>query len=170
MRRGLRRLAQAVLALVWASGAAWLVLHHWAQREGAFGPEPSQAEPWALRVHGVAATATVALLGLLYGVHVAPGWRARRRRWSGGALFASGVALALSGDLLYYLADEDSRAAVALAHWVVGLAALPLFVAHRWRRGHTSPVSYSRRRHAELVSGSTAPHEPPPLGQPHRGS
>ena len=170
MTRALRRLAQTVLGLVWASGAAWLVLHHWGQHAGAFGPEPSAGEPWALRVHGVAASATVALLGLLYGLHVRPGWRARRRRRSGGALFATGVALALSGDLLYYLAEEDARAAVALAHWAVGLAALPLFVAHRWRRGRTSSVSYPRRRHPELVSGSTAPHEPPPLGQPHCGS
>ncbi len=166
MTRGLRRLAQTVLLSVWASGAAWLVLHHWGQRAGDFGPEPSPAEPWALRVHGVAASATVALLGLLYGLHVRPGWRARRRRWSGGALFGTGVALALSGDLLYYLADEDARAAVALAHWTVGLAALPLFLAHRWRRGRT----VSRQRHPELVSGSTEPKEPPPLSQPRRGS
>jgi hypothetical protein len=164
--RGLRRLTQTVLLIVWGSGAAWLVLHHWCQRTSEFGPEPSAAEPWALRVHGVAATATVALLGLLYGLHVRPGWRARRRRGSGGALFATGVALALSGDLLYYLANEDVRAAVAAAHWSVGLAALPLFVTHRGRRGHAN----NGRRHPELVSGSTEPQEPPPLCQPHRGS
>ncbi|MGK6324866.1 hypothetical protein ACMGDM_17520 [Sphingomonas sp. DT-51] len=132
-----RRWTQAVLAAVWASGAAWWLLHHFFQRNGAFGPEPSAAEPWALRLHGLAAMATVALLGWLGGVHVAPGWRARRRRRSGGALFGAGVLLSLSGYLLYYVADEDARAAVALAHWVVGLAALPLFLAHRWWRGST---------------------------------
>jgi hypothetical protein len=143
--RGLRRVVLAVLATVWTSGAAWLLLHHCGQRAGDFGPEPSPAEPWALRLHGVAATATVALLGLLYGLHVAPGWRARRRRWSGGAVFAAGVALALSGDLLYYLADEDARAAMALAHWAVGLATLPLFLAHRWRRIASRAGARARR-------------------------
>ncbi len=128
---GRRRLVDATAALLWASGAAWLVAHYFLIRQGPYGPQTSPAEPWALRLHGLVAMIALALLGLLWGVHVVRGWRARRARWSGGALLAVAAVLGVTGYLLYYLGDETLRQGVSWLHWGLGLAALVVFVAHR---------------------------------------
>jgi hypothetical protein len=127
-----RRAIYVVMAALWASGALWLVFHYFLQGQGEFGPEPSPLEPWWLKLHGAAAFAALWLFGLLWGVHVVNGWKARRRRWSGGALFGSALALIASGYLLYYAGGETLRAATSITHWALGLAAPALFLIHRY--------------------------------------
>ena len=140
-----RRWVCLVAALLWASGAGWLVAHHWLVRPGDYGPVPSPVEPWALRLHGGCGYAAVALLGLLWGVHIGPRWRMRRARLSGALLVSVTLVLTGSGWLLYYVADDDWRAGIAQLHWLLGLAGLPVFLAHRLtargraRRGRAAP-------------------------------
>ncbi|USI74808.1 hypothetical protein [Sphingomonas morindae] len=131
LRPGRRHMLQAVLLMLWTSGLLWLVAHHWLVRPGDYGPQPSPLEPWCLRAHGLAALGTTGFIGLLWAVHIEPGWALRRRRWSGGLVFASALLLIASGYLLYYVGDEATRATLSLAHWSLGLAALPLFLLHR---------------------------------------
>ena len=122
----------AVSVSTWITGSVWLVFHNFVHVRGEFGPTPSPVEPWWLKLHGAAAFATLWIFGLLWGVHVLNGWTARRRRWSGGALFGVAVFLIGSGYLLYYAGDEGLRGLVSAAHWVVGLAAPMAFIWHRY--------------------------------------
>lgn len=124
----------AVAALLWASGAIWLVAHYYLVAPGDFGPVTSPAEPWALTIHGGAAMAALWFAGLLWGVHVVSGWRGRRGRWSGGLLVGLLGLLAVTGYLLYYVSNDDLRGWTSIVHWVVGLAALPAFLWHRFAR------------------------------------
>jgi hypothetical protein len=124
----------AITLGLWASGAAWLVLHYFLRAKGEFGPEINPAEPWALKAHGAFAFATLWLLGLLWGVHVLNGWHADRRRWSGGILLGVMLVLGLTGYLLYYAGDDALRSVISLAHWIIGLGAPAIFLLHRFVR------------------------------------
>lgn len=119
---------------IWGSGMLWLALNYAAPVRGPFGPEPNPFEPWALRVHGLFAFATMALLGLLWAVHIVNGWTSGRRRWSGATLVGLAGFLTLTGYLLYYAGGEQTRALVSVAHWSVGAAAAGIFLWHRPRR------------------------------------
>ena len=131
----LRRLSVYAVALgLWISGGVWLIAHYYLVHQGEYGPETNPIEPWSLDVHGAFAMMAIWTLGLLWGVHVLAGWRARRGRWSGSVLIAAMALLMLTGYLLYYVADEDLRGWPSLIHWVLGLAGLPLFLWHRFAR------------------------------------
>jgi hypothetical protein len=117
-------------AAIWTTGAAWLGLHYFARVEGPFGPEPHPAEAWVLRAHGAFAFASLWVLGLLWAVHVTPGWARGKRRLTGGLMFAAAALLALTGYLLYYLGDETLRADASLLHWAIGAATLVAFLVH----------------------------------------
>ena len=128
-----------VLALVWLSGAAWLVVRYGLRASSEFGELPHPLEPWWMRLHGAAAMAALWLGGLLWAVHVLPAWRANRRI-SGIVLGVALLVLAASGYLLYYVGDEAARHAIAIAHWVLGLVLpLPLLV-HALRRRSRRPA------------------------------
>lgn len=133
------RVIYAVGLGVWLTGAAWLVLHYFLQRATPFGTAPHPLEAWMLALHGGFAFLTLWCFGLVWGVHVGARWPGGRRRWSGGALVGLLGWFALSGYLLYYLGDEDWRAATSLAHWVVGLGAPASLLVHRWARGRQTP-------------------------------
>jgi hypothetical protein len=126
-----RSAVHVVGAGLWLSGAAWLLFHFFVRGNGEFGATTHPLEPWALKLHGAFAFATLFVCGLLWGIHIVNGWSTRLRRGTGGALLGVLAWLALSGYLLYYLGDEQLRAATSLLHWTIGLA-LPLaFLAHR---------------------------------------
>lgn len=120
--------------LLWMTGTAWLLLHHFFQIEGEFGPEANPAEPWLLRLHGAAMLAALLGAGSLLVVHVWRGWTYRSQRVLGSVLTAIIGALMVSGYLLYYVTDDSMRGAVSLAHWIIGILILPLFVLH-YRQG-----------------------------------
>jgi hypothetical protein len=131
--------------LLWASGAAWLALHYFAQVEGPFGPQSNPLEPWMLRCHGAAMLVMLVGAGSLLVVHVWHGWKHRRQRWIGLALLGVLTLLTITGYLLYYPPGDDAHATVSAIHWVIGLGALPLFLWHylkgrraRRRRGHAA--------------------------------
>lgn len=132
--RRVRVLIYVCGAGIWLSGGWWLILHFFGSTQGEFGPESNPLQPWALRVHGAFAFASIWLLGLLWGSHVSIAWPRPRRRVSGTALIALIIWLTLSGYLLYYVGDDFSRSALSIAHWGTGLA-LPVFYAlHRLSR------------------------------------
>jgi hypothetical protein len=119
---------------VWLSGAVWLLAHYFMEREGTFGPSPHPLEFWSIAAHGAFALATLWMLGLLWAIHIPAGWRSLRRRWTGSLMFGVAAVLILTGYLLYYLGDADARPALAVLHWVVGLACPALFLMHRFAR------------------------------------
>jgi len=116
--------------LLFATGIAWLAAHYLLVSQGPFGEQqPSAVEPWALRLHGVVAYGFVFIFGSMSVAHIALGWRLRRHLVSGIAMTALCAVLAGSAVLLYY-APEDWHGVVSAVHWCVGLALLPVLLAH----------------------------------------
>lgn len=119
-------------ALCAASGTVWLLLHHFAQREGDFGPEPHVLEHPALVLHGLSGLAMLWTLGLLWLPHVRRGWAKPAHRLVGGTMAVLMLALGVTAGGLYYLGNDALREATAIGHWIAGLAAaawLPLHIA-----------------------------------------
>jgi len=131
-------LVYAILGVLWASGIGWLVFHYFLRQAGEFGELPHPFEAWWLRLHGAAGFATLWLLGLLWVVHLVPGWKVRRRP-SGVVLGSLFGVLVVSGYCLYYAGGDESRAVIALVHWLVG-AALPVFLLPHVLRGRHRPA------------------------------
>ena len=117
-------------ALLFGSGALWLVCHYFLQGEGEFGPAPSPLEPWALRLHGAAAMLALVVVGSLLPVHVRRAWHQRHNLRLGIALLAVMLLLTVSGYALYYFGGEEARPIISLLHWAVGLGAPPLLLWH----------------------------------------
>lgn len=116
------------------SGGAWLVLHHFVRVAGEFGPEQSPFERPLIILHGVLSFGFLVLAGAILERHVRPAWRFRINRATGIALLTAFAALALTALGLYYLAGEGLRNLASLAHWTVGLVALPILAWHASKR------------------------------------
>jgi hypothetical protein len=116
---------------IWLTGSIWVACHYFVTQQTAFGPTHHPLEHWSLVAHGAFAFAGLWLMGFLWGIHVTRRWRLKRHRKSGGALFAVMLVLIASGYLLYYVSGDDSRDAISLAHWVIGLA-MPAFLLVHW--------------------------------------
>lgn len=117
-------------ALCALSGASWLVLHHFAQREGEFGMEAHPLEHPSLVAHGVSGLAMLWVFGLVWLPHVRRGWAHRIQRVVGGTMAALMLWLAITTAGLYYLGDDTLRGATSLAHWLAGLVAIAWLPAH----------------------------------------
>ena len=143
MPRSVHRLAgwqrvtlYAAGSLLLGTGVLWLALHHGRGVESL----PSKLEPWAMKVHGLAAFAALFMFGVLAASHVPHGWRLSQRwRWArqrgnGLALCTLAALLALTSYLLYYFAPEGFRDALGWVHSGLGAAALPLLLIHRRSR------------------------------------
>jgi hypothetical protein len=131
---GLRRCLAVVGLCLWCSGAAWLIARYFLRHTGPFGPQPNAWEPTWLAIHGAAAFAVVWLLGWICGTHVPAVWPRQSRQVSGIALLVVAALLVGSGYLLYYVVGDAARHVLSLAHWIIGLAALPAFFVHRGLR------------------------------------
>ncbi|HEX2560364.1 hypothetical protein [Phenylobacterium sp.] len=116
---------------LWISGGLWLVFHYFLRREGAWGPEPHELEPWWLRLHGAFAFLALWTAGLLWGVHVARAWSGGRRRLTGALMLGGVILMAVTGFLLLHAGDDGLQGLISPTHWVVGLALPLLFLAHR---------------------------------------
>lgn len=129
MARALRFTIYAVGALLWLSGALWLMAHFLLPLHNEFGTLPNPAEPYLMRLHGVLAVGGVFLLGWIMAEHVPAGWARALNRPSG--LWLSGFALVLvaSGYALYYSTGGLHEGAAAV-HEVLGIAALIAALAH----------------------------------------
>jgi len=142
LRRWQYGLLYATLALLAASGAAWLAVHYlWGAGAGEL---PHPLEPWLMRLHGAAAFAALFVAGLLACVHVPQGWRMAtriphlRERWAGQrhtglALCALGAGCIATSYLLYYFVPEAIRPALGWVHAAAGLALALLLPLHEKR-------------------------------------
>lgn len=113
------------------SGVAWLTARYVFVSETEFG---RQLPSWAARVlaiHGGIAMLSLVAIGAWLPTHVAP----RLRRSSGlvtGVLQLGLLAvMAVTGFGLYYLADESSRPAWSVVHWIAGLVLAIFLLVHR---------------------------------------
>jgi hypothetical protein len=141
-------------AALFASGALWLVFHHFLQSQGQFGPAPHPFEQWWLRLHGAAAMLALLVVGSLLPIHVRRGWHQHRNRPLGIALASVLLLLAVSGYALYYFGGEEARPWISVSHWGIGIAS-PLALVWHIARGrslarHKQPVQAAQvATHAE---------------------
>ena len=117
-------------ALLFLTGAAWLVAHTWMRVEGEFGDMPHPLERWSRQAHGALAMLFLMALGSLVRGHIRAGWRSKRSRLSGATMVAASATLIVSGWCLYYVGDEDVRAFTSQVHWLLGLAGPIIIGAH----------------------------------------
>ena len=116
--------------VLFATGVLWLMFHYFVRTQGEFGPGPHPLEHWWLRLHGAAAMLALVVVGSLLPIHVRRGWHQRRNLPLGVALFSALLLLTLSGYVLYYAGGEQTRAAISLFHWIVGVASPLVMVWH----------------------------------------
>lgn len=129
-----RKLLHGTFALLWLSGALWLLLHYFMQRADAFGAEAHPAEIWSLRAHGLLVFAALLALGSVLPYHAKRAWELGKNRRSGLLIKAVFLWLAASGYALYYFASEENANWLPLLHWAVGLL-LPLLLLVHIRHG-----------------------------------
>jgi uncharacterized membrane protein len=141
MSKALRTAVFATCALLWLSGAVWLVVHLTLEQPAPFGPLPSPWEPLLLKVHGLLAVVGVFLLGWITADHLRERRKQRRNYRSGVLLAGTAVLLALSGYALYYTTGTVHEVA-ARTHELLGVGSLLVALAHWWRarpRADSSP-------------------------------
>lgn len=109
--------------LVVASGVAWLAFHY-------LGSRSDTAANLALEVHGGAAMLLLFLAGALFWLHAPGAWGERKNRVSGSFVAGTFAVLTLTAYLLYYAGADALRNGASLIHWALGIAALPLVIAH----------------------------------------
>jgi hypothetical protein len=117
-----KRLAYAAFALLWASGALWLLFHYFLRTEGDFGPEAHPLEAWWLRLHGLMAMLALVAIGSLATDHMRLAWSRRKNLRTGLPMLALTAWLAGTGYALYYFSSDDNAAWLPLLHWAAGLA------------------------------------------------
>ena len=117
-----RRWFYGASALIFGSGAAWLLFRFVLRRPGEFEDLPHPGEPWSMRVHGGAAMLFLVMLGTLVRSHILHGWRLGRNRFSGITMIAIMVLLTLTGYGIYYAGGERIRPILSVLHWGIGVA------------------------------------------------
>jgi hypothetical protein len=132
MARGTRSAVLAAAALLWLSGAVWLVAHFVFPQRNEFGALPNPWEAPLMRVHGLIAVAAVFLFGWIGAGHIYARWSAAANRVSGLWLAGCAIVLVVSGYALYYSTGPAHESAAAV-HEGLGLLAIVAAVAH-WRR------------------------------------
>ncbi len=115
---------------LWLSGGAWLLLHHFGQKEGQFGPEINPLEPWMMKLHGLVLIPVLLGIGGMFVAHIPKGWDHVHQRVAGVALCAVLAVLVASGYMLYYVGDDSMREWTSMVHWIVGLVLPAIFVWH----------------------------------------
>jgi hypothetical protein len=132
MSRGLRTTILVVCALLWLSGALWLLLHFLFPAHNEFGPLPNGWEAPLMRLHGLIAVAAVFLFGWVGAGHVLARWSAAANRASGLWLMGCAIVLVLSGYALYYTTGAFHQGAAGVHEWL-GLVAIVAALGH-WLR------------------------------------
>ena len=82
----------------------------------------------------MAALPAVWIYGFLWQIHIKPGWKANRQRWSGGAFWSLVLLMIVSGYALYYIGDDAVRDWVSVTHWLAGIPALVIFLVPATRK------------------------------------
>lgn len=125
-----RRWLTISFATLFISGALWLGFHYFMIVKTDFGDGPHPLQQWWLKLHGLAAMATLIIFGSLWLGHIRRAWQHHQNRISGGTTVALMTWLTLTGYALYYFSSEESRPLISVAHWAIGIIALPMLVLH----------------------------------------
>ncbi|MEO8630420.1 MAG: hypothetical protein ABI612_20325 [Betaproteobacteria bacterium] len=148
-------------ALLFSTGALWLVFHYFLQLHGEYGDRPHPLEIWCLRLHGGAAMIVLIVLGSLLPIHIRRGWHQRKNIPAGVTLTTLAVVLIASGYALYYFGGEEARAAISAAHWLIGLTTPLVIVWHIWSgRAQRSGKPGSDLARNPNARSSIAPSQP----------
>ena len=132
MTRAMRATILSVCALLWLSGALWLLLHELFPAHNEFGTLPNAWEAPLMRLHGLIAVAAVFLFGWVGAGHILARWSAAANRLSGLWLMSFAIVLVLSGYALYYTTGGFHAGAAGVHEWL-GLFAIVAALAH-WLR------------------------------------
>src|SRR5512135_3477915 len=97
MSRALRSTLLCVCALLWLSGALWLLLEWVFPQTNEFGRLPNPWQAPLMRVHGLVAVLAVFLFGWVAGGHIRVRWRQGVNRASGLWLLGLASVLVVSG-------------------------------------------------------------------------
>src|SRR5262249_4302678 len=124
-----------VAAALLVTGAAWVAAD--ALKGGPSGDTWQGIGAHLLMGYGGAPLAVVLVLGGLISVHVRPGWRARKNRFSGGAMVTLNGLLIVTAFGLYYSGSDLMRPWISAAHIAAGFALAALIVIHPFI-GHRS--------------------------------
>ncbi len=143
-----RRWLAICFAILFMSGLLWLGFHYFVLVKTDFGEGPHPLQQWWLKLHGLAAMATLVIVGSLLPGHVRKAWQQYQNRLSGGTMVALATSLALTGYALCYFGGEESRSLISATHWLIGIAALPLLIAHiiSGRRSRQHQTTNSEKR------------------------
>lgn len=125
-----RRWLAITFLILFLSGVLWLIFHYFFAVKTEFGEGPHPLQQWWLKLHGLAAMAALIIFGSLLSGHIRRAWQHHQNRISGGSMVALMVCLTLTGYALYYFGGEATRPIISAAHWIIGIAALPLLVLH----------------------------------------
>ena len=130
LNRSLRAALYAALAMLAATGIAWLLID---RTPDPFHPDAGgQAGPLLLAVHGAAAMAFLILLGALIPAHMQAHWARDRNRWTGLVMLVANGVLIVSAYALYYSGSDMLRGLAHDAHVVAGLFLPPWVAVHVW--------------------------------------
>jgi len=145
----LYRVTGLLLAALWLTGMTWLGLHYFAARSDQFGVVRHPLEAPLLLVHGVAALATLFVLGWFAARHAGAMSGRRQSRFSGWLLSALLLLLAGAGCAQFFLVSETWQAAARLVHEVCGAALLLPVLMHllRFRNADRARAAVPERRH-----------------------
>jgi hypothetical protein len=155
LKSAFRLALYGVFALLFTSGAFWLLADQMKNSADADSEMWQQAAAFVLSLHGGAAMVTLMLLGALGPMHVQRAWRAKTNRGTGIASIALFGLLILTAFGLYYLGSEAVRPWISYVHIAFGLA-VPAVVAGHVMVGRASIAAMSRKvrvrvSHAALV-------------------
>ena len=105
------------------SGTLYLLGHEFQVQRAVIGSSQ------VLSVHGIAAMLATLALGSALPFHIKAGIKSKRKLLSGISQLCFLCTLIISGLLLYY-GPEEIRESVIVAHWVVGILFLIIFIWH----------------------------------------
>ncbi len=125
-----RYVVYATFAILFASGAVWLIAD--ALKDGENGELWQQVAATLLMTHGGSAMVTLMMLGALVPVHMRYGWRGRKNLTTGIAMATVSAILIVTAFGLYYFGVEAGRAVAGDVHTWLGVASPVLLVAHIW--------------------------------------
>ena len=127
----LRRVAIYAIGIgVWLTGCLWIGFHYFVRVTDDFGMQSnSPLEQTWLAIHAAFSFLAIWMFGVLWLGHIKVGWFARSKRATGGTLFTTVAILIATGWGLYY-GHAGLREWLSLLHWILGVAALLVFLWH----------------------------------------
>ena len=134
---GFRNALYAIFAILFLSGATWLVAD--ALKDSANGELWQQIAATLLMTHGGSAMVTLMMLGALVPLHIRYGWRARKNLSTGITMATASAILIVTAFGLYYFGAEGARGVAGDVHTWLGVACPVLLLAHIWWGRRTAP-------------------------------